>query len=366
MVQRHPQILAVDENHRRVQFGNRCHYCVNSPELHEAVDRLVSAMAGHFGQNPHIIGWQIDNEFNRVCYCDHCRQGFQRYLAGTFGSLEALNERWSTRYWSQTYSAWEQIPIPIGQHNPGLMLAFKHFITHSYSAFQKLQIDLLRRYIPQETWITHNFMGWYDGYDPYQFSQDLDIVSWDWYVGSGHNDYLKSGAAHDQTRGFKRKNFWLMETQPGSVNWSATNNMLDKGEARAMAYHAVAHGADAVLYWQWRSAYGGQEQYHGTLVDASGRPRPFFEEVQQIGGEFSRLSDWVAGSEPKARVAMLYDPDSRWSIGWQRHHQDFDYLDHFQHYYRPLADCPPASQVCWQSWPAWRWKNITPWSTRWR
>ncbi len=337
LVQQYPQILPIDEENRQVQFGNRCHYCVNSPELRDAVCRLVQALAEHFGPNPNVIGWQIDNEFNRVCYCDRCRAAFQGYLANKFSSLEALNERWSTRYWSQTYTSWDQIPIPIGPHNPGLMLEFKRFVTYSYRAFQKLQIDLLRRYIPPAVWITHNFMGWYDGYDPYQLSQDLDMAAWDWYVASGHNDYLKSGAAHDLIRGLKSKNFFVMETQPGSVNWSPVNNVLQKGESRVMVWHAVAHGADGALYWQWRSANGGQEQYHGTLVDPSGQPRPFFEEVRQLGKEFAGVSDLLAGSTPKAKVALIYDPESRWSIGWQRHHRDFDYLAHFHHYYRPVA-----------------------------
>jgi beta-galactosidase len=337
LVAQHPNILAIDEAGRQVQFGNRCHYCVNSPEYHAAVCRLVQAMAERFGRNPSVIGWQIDNEYNRVCYCPRCRAAFQGYLAETYPSLEALNEHWSTRYWSQTYTEWDQIPIPVGNHNPGLMLEFKRFVTHSYRRFQKIQVDLLRQHIPPETWITHNFMGWYDGYDPYLLCQDLDVASWDWYVASGHHDYLKSGAAHDLTRSLKQKNFFLMETQPGSVNWAPVNNMLDQGEGRAMIWHAVAHGADGVLYWQWRSAYGGQEQYHGTLLDASGQPRLFFDEVRQVGQEFARISSLVAGSTPKTRVAMIYDPESRWSISWQRHHQDFDYLQHFEHYYRPLA-----------------------------
>jgi len=144
LVQADPDLLAVDESGRRVQFGNRCHYCVTSPGFHSATRRIVQALAERFGPNPHVIGWQIDNEFNRVCYCPRCQQLFQDYLKETFGSLEALNTHWSTAYWSQTYSAWEQIPIPIGAHNPGLMLAFKHFVTHSYRSYQRLQLDLLR------------------------------------------------------------------------------------------------------------------------------------------------------------------------------------------------------------------------------
>lgn len=337
LVEQYPQILAVDENGRQVQFGNRCHYCVNSEDFHNAVSRLVSAMAAHFGSNSHIIGWQIDNEYNRVCYCDHCRERFQQHLAQQYETLEILNQRWTTRYWSQTYSAWDQIPIPIGYHNPGLMLEFKRFVTQSYCKFQRLQVDELRPHLAPGVWITHNFMGWFDGFDHYQVSADLDMASWDWYVYNGHHDYLTSGATHDLTRGFKRKNFWLIETQPGNVHWTPVNSTLDKGEARAMAWQAVAHGADGVAYWQWRSAYGGQEQYHGTVVEPSGQPRPFYEELQQIGAELATISPLITGSNPKANVAMVNDYDSRWSIRFQPHHKDFDYVTHFNHYYRALA-----------------------------
>ncbi len=337
MVDLHPDILAENENGQRVQFGNRCHYCVNSLEFHDSAFQIVQAMGGHFGSNPSVIGWQIDNEYNRICYCDRCKSLFQQFLADKYASLEQLNRRWTTAYWSQTYSAWEQIPIPIGPHHPSLMLEFKHFITASYRRFQRLQLAALRPHLREGVWTTHNFMGWYGGYDHYEMAADLDLASWDWYIGTGHHDYLSSGAIHDLTRGFKRRNFWLMETQPGHVNWHLKNNSLIKGEALAMAWHAIAHGADAVLYWQWRSALGGQEQYHGTLIDQSGQPRPFYEEAQLLGKQIQSVSGLLAGSKIKSSVAMLNSYDSRWSIEFQRHIDDFDYINHFNHYYRALV-----------------------------
>lgn len=337
LVQQAPDLLALEETGRRVQFGNRCHYCVNSPDMHAASARIAAAMAERFGRDPHVIGWQIDNEYNRVCYCPRCRRLFQEFLAARYGTLAALNAHWSTAYWSQTYDDWSQIPIPVGPHNPGLMLEFQHFVTDSYRRFQRLQIDALRPRLHAGAWITHNFMGWFGGFDHYALAADLDLASWDWYIGTGYHDYLNTGAIHDLTRGFKRKNFWLMETQPGNVNWSTINNSLNRGEARAMAWHAVAHGADAVSYWQWRSAYGGQEQLHGTLVDQSGQPRPFYAEAQQLGRELEAASKVLDGSTVPANVALLADYDSRWSIEWQRHHAEFDYVLHFRDYYRPLA-----------------------------
>lgn len=337
LTQANPDILLVDENGRRVQHGNRCHYCPTSPDMVAAARRIVRAMARHFGENPSVIGWQTDNELGRICYCDRCRRLFQDHLKENYGTLESLNQHWSTAYWSQTYSAWEQIPIPIGGHNPGLMLEWKRFITKANRGFQKVQVDILRKHIQPDVWITHNFMGWHGGFDHYEMSADLDMASWDYYVGTGHHENLGHGIVHDLTRGFKRRNFWVMETQPGYVNWSGVNNSLNKWEARTMAWQAVAHGADGVLYWQWRSALGGQEQYHGTLVDPSGRPRPFYAEVQMIAQEFAKVSDLVNGSTVKTKVALLNDYASRWSIDFQRHHKEFDYVAFFNHFARPLA-----------------------------
>jgi beta-galactosidase len=129
-----------------------------------------------------------------------------------------------------------------------------------------------------------------------------------------------------------------METQPGHVNWSPNNNALNKGEARAMAWQAVAHGADALLYWQWRSAPGGQEQYHGSLIGADGRPRPFYSEAVQIGTEFANAREALAGTAPKNEVAFLYSYDSKWAIDWQKHNSAFGLIGLLYDYYRPLAE----------------------------
>ena len=185
--------------------------------------------------------------------------------------------------------------------------------------------------------MTHNFMGWFDGFDHYEIAADLDIATWDWYIGQGHNNHLSTTAVHDLTRGFKQKNHWVMETQPGTVNWARVNTALNKGEGRTMAYEALAAGADGFLYWQWRSALNGQEQYHGSLVDQSGQPRLFYDEVKQLGQEYKQLSSLVAGSTVKSRIALLNDYESRWSVQWQKHHADFDWVAHFNAYYMPLA-----------------------------
>lgn len=335
LTQRYPDTLLTKPDGRKEEHGNRAHFSFTSPRYRQFCARIAGEMAKRFGANPNVVGWQIDNEYGRTSQDEVTRAQFQQFLKEHYGTLDALNEHWTTAYWSESYTDWNQIPLgPSG--NPGLFLAWKHFITETFRTYQHVQVEAIRAHAPARQFITSNYMGWYDSFDHYVLARELDLVSWDNYVGRGHLDPLKNGIIHDLTRGLKRKNFWLIETQPGFVNWSEVNNALDKGEARAMAWHAVGHGADCISYWQWRSALNGQEQYHGTLVGADGTPVPMYEEAAQLGREFEKVGALFGGTQPVSELAMLHSYDSRWAVNFQRHNRHFDPIELLGSYYRPL------------------------------
>ena len=336
LTQKYPDTLRTGQDGRKARHGNRQQASPTSARYREFCRRIAEQMAGRFGHNPNVIGWQIDNEYGAFSWDDDTHRQFQDWLAKKYGTLDSLNRHWTTEYWSQTYTDWSQIPIgPSG--NPGLDLEFKRFVTDSIRDFQHIQVAAIRA-ASERQFITSNFMGWYDAFDHYVLNEDLDLASWDDYVGSGHLDTIENGMTHDLTRGFKRRNFWVMETQPGFVNWAPVNNALDRGEVREMAWHAIGHGADAVSYWQWRSALNGQEEYHGTLVGADGTPVPLYEEAAQIGREFEQASEALTGTSPVADVAILHSYDSRWAIDAQRHNRNFDPVGLLLSYYKPARE----------------------------
>ena len=337
LTQAHPEVLAIREDGRPEVHGARGHFNPASATYRTYCARIAGALAERFGKHPQVIGWQIDNEYNHVSYDAETLAQWQAWLMAKYGTLDALNSHWTTSYWSQEYTDWSQLPFPLrAGHNPGLTLDWKRFVTDLLRSYQKTQIDAIRQFAEPRQWITHNFMGWFDLFDHYKLCEDLEIASWDNYVGTGHLNYLSNGAAHDLTRGFKRRNFLVLETQPGSVNWAGVNNALDRGEVRCMAWHAVGHGAEVVSYWQWRSALNGQEQYHGCLVAPDGNPRPLYEEVSKLGKEFTSVAKFLRGTTPASEVAILHSYDDRWAINGQRFHKDFDPVEHLLSFYRPL------------------------------
>ena len=347
LTQRYPETLRVEPDGRRVTHGNRAHASSSSPRYREFCRRIAEQMAIRFGHNPNVVGWQIDNEYGYalMSYDEPTRQQFQDWLKEKYKTVGNLNAHWATAYWSQTYDNWQEIPIPIGGHNPGLMLEWKNFTTYVWTSYQQNQIDAIRKHADSRQFTTGNFMGFFDGFDHYTISQSLTFASWDDYVGTGHVDPAYNGLAHDLTRGFKRQNFWVMETQPGAVNWSKLNNFLNRGEARAMAWQAIGHGADDVNYWQWRSPLNGQEEIHGVLVGPDGTPVPFYDEASQAAHEFAKVESAFRDTQPLSQVALLYSYDSHWAIQFQKHTEKYDDVALLKSYYRALRQISQSVDV---------------------
>jgi beta-galactosidase len=197
---------------------------------------------------------------------------------------------------------------------------------------------VLRPLILPTQFITTNIGGlaWSDNWDHYAITADLDLASWDDYVGQGHLDVPKNAMLNDFVRGWKRQNFWVMETEPGSVNWAPINNALWPGETRTLAWQTIGHGADAVLYWQWRSALNGQEQYHGAIVGPDGTPLPIYDEIAKLGRDLELTRNVFAGTSPHAEIAILHDYDSRWAIDYQLFTRDYDQEQVLLRFYTPL------------------------------
>jgi beta-galactosidase len=337
LIESHPEVQPVDIDGHRHRFGNRRHYCPNQPAYHEATERVVDAQARRFGRDRRVIGWQIDNEFGGYCYCNRCRACFHEWLRERYATLEQLNQAWGTAFWSQTYTKWEQIPVPQREPldpNPALALEYRRFMSDSYVRYQSLQATCLRKHT-RDQFLTHNFMGFkFPEIDYGRLAADLDLVSWDNYPGlDPQATHLVAALGADAMRGLKQKKTWVMEQQAGPVGWGTMVSPAPR-QVRLWTYQALAHGAEAVLYFRWRTARFGTEQHWHGILDADGTARRRYRDLQAMSAELGRFGHLLHAASPRADVALIQDYDSRFALQVQPTNEALGYeatvLRHYQ------------------------------------
>jgi beta-galactosidase len=337
LTQKYQDVLRHNEDGLVEEHGNRLQYCFASPHYRAFAREIAEKLAVRYGHNPNVVGWQIDNEISPVSFDDDAKTQFHTWLGARYHTTAALNTRWATAYWSQTYNSFDQVPFHSRNQNPGLLLDFKRFVSDTWVSYVRNQADAMRPHIAKNQFITINSMHWNSRFDHFDMHRQLDMAAWDNYFPEGRYNWAQNALLHDAVRGYKQKNFWLIEAQAGFVNYGAINRTLDPGEMREVAWQAVGHGADALLYWQWRSAPNGQEQYYGTLAGADGEPVPAYAEAKRIGSEFAKAGTALADTTPRADVALIQSYESRWALEFQPHHKNFVPTEEFSAFYLPLV-----------------------------
>ncbi len=337
LVDAHPDILAVDAHGQPRGFGSRRHYCFSSPVYREQTARIVRLMAERYGRHAAVTAWQTDNEYGChdtvLSYSAAARLAFRRWLTARYTHIDALNRAWGTVFWSQCYRAFDEIDLPAGtvtEAHPAHRLDYRRFASDEVVAYNRLQAEIIRAHAPGRP-IAHNFMGFFTEFDHHALSNDLDIASWDSYPIGFTQDradlsdaekqrWLRTGHPdipafhHDLYRGMCKGRWWVMEQQPGPVNWAPWNPAPEDGMVRLWTWQAFGHGAEVVSYFRWRQVPYGQEQMHAGL----NRPDRSLDqggvEATQVGQELQGLRGAapVAGLKVAARVALLFDYDSQW------------------------------------------------------
>ena len=361
MAREYPDVTRVDFEGRRHVFGQRHNSCPNSPAYRRFSVELARRIAERYGAATHpasdiIAAWHVNNEYGGTCYCEHCGSAFRVWLQARYRTLDALNEAWNTTFWSHTFHAWEEIvpPSALSEHWGGPNVTAFQGITLDYLRFSS--DSLLQNFIDEKAAIrqfspglpvTTNFMGMYRPLDYFRWAPHLDFVSWDNYPPDAQS-HARMALTHDLMRGLKGgQPFWLMEQTPSQTACRPFNPVKRPGVMRLWSYQAVAHGADAVLFFQMRQSRGASEKDHGAVITHGGRSDTrVFQEVTGLGEELESLAGEIVGARTHAKVALVFDWDSWWAVeisdGPSRH---VSYQQTLITYYRALFEQNVAVDV---------------------
>ena len=360
LTQKYPEVLMVNDHGVTLSPGTRRFTCPTNSTYRRLSLAVATAMAHAFSATPGVIGWQIDNEFtlgeSARCYCHFCREGFQQWLRAKYLSLDAVNQAWGTVFWSNTYSDFSQIPVPLpsgAPPNPGLALDYDRYQSAANVSFLEQQLTMLRKLCPTHFITTNNVGGLVDTIDMRELYRNLDFVASDNYPGffgiflngpdsgiSAPSEVVASMVAfsHDYSRSVKDgKPFLIMEEQTGKAGQPIFAPQPEPGQLRLWSYQAVAHGAKGINYFRWDTAnFGAEEYWHGMLRHDRSHS-PGFDEIQQTIRELKSLGTDALNARYDADIALCFDSNSDWALTIQPGHPKLKYSAEILSWYGSIA-----------------------------
>ena len=350
LAKKHPDILSEFEGGKKRAFGGRHVYCFNSPHMYAYSEKIIRKLVEHYKDEESIVAWQIDNEIGHegsdVCYCENCQKAFQTYLSKKFaGDMDALNETYGTTFWSQEYNTFDEIPTPsetITTHNPALRQDWERFRSQSIVDFMAFQAKLIKEIAPEAV-VMHDFPGGGLGkhVDYSKVAKTLDQAAY-------NNDPVWGGqkepiAPHeiafalDYIRGLKGENFWITEAIMGAQGHDVTGFLPRSNQAKMWSYQSMAHGADSLMYFRYRGATKGAEQFCYGIIDADNVKRRKFYEVQSFFHDIIKYREAME-APVKNEAAIVYDYDSLASFRIQRQSILLDPAAEMQKFYKAFYD----------------------------
>ncbi len=336
---KYPEVLEVNAAGVLLSPGSRRFTCPTNQRYRELSLAIATAMAKSFADTPGIVGWQIDNELtlgeSQRCYCKSCRAGFQGWLKTRYGTLDALNAAWGTVFWSQTYTEFSQIPVPLPSGalpNPGLALDYDRYQSAANVGFLRSQVPMLRRECPNH-FVTTNNVTAVDVIVQKDLYADLDFVATDNYPGfiaiyaaqsdnglgiSSEQISTVVSWSLDMTRAARQgQPFFVMEQQAGKAGQNFFSPQPEKGQLRLWAYQTVAHGAMGMNFFRWDTANFGAEEYWHGLLNHDRSESTGFREIAETVQEFKSLGADALHADYAAEAALVYDYSSNWALTLQ-------------------------------------------------
>ena len=350
LAKKHPDILSEFEGGKKRAFGGRHVYCFNSPHMYAYSEKIIRELVEHYKDEESIVAWQIDNEIGHegsdVCYCENCQKAFQTYLSKKFaGDMDALNETYGTTFWSQEYNTFDEIPTPsetITTHNPALRQDWERFRSQSIVDFMAFQAKLIKEIAPEAV-VMHDFPGGGLGkhVDYSKVAKTLDQAAYNNYpVWGGQKEPIaphEIAFALDYIRGLKGENFWITEAIMGAQGHDVTGFLPRPNQAKMWSYQSMAHGADSLMYFRYRGATKGAEQFCYGIIDADNVKRRKFYEVQSFFHDIIKYREAME-APVKNEAAIVYDYDSLASFRIQRQSILLDPAAEMQKFYKAFYD----------------------------
>lgn len=322
--------------------------CFDNPVAVEKAERYASALIRCLSAYTNVIGWAVWQEARSVggipltpkqalCWCEHTRQAFIRWLREKYTTLEAANNALLTNY-----GDWQHILPPyllyVNMKQCPLYMEYAHFLCARMGKIAAWKKKLVRANDPKKRPVMcHTVLAMTEAglenqwANEYIIAKEMDCFGISSYPKWGTDAYADNedilalmqplNAARCANEG---KPVWVEELQFGRPGSILERSVEPTGrDLQNWILASIGSNAKGIIGWSYRDESFCLESFNHGILDQSGKPHKWFSAVTEIAPFLERNRSVFAQAQlEKSKTAILINEDN-YLLG---HMADKEYL----------------------------------------
>jgi len=325
LIKKYPEVRPVaDDGTTYPEYGPRPNICRDSSTYKELAEKYIRNIVKHFKDHPALDFWQIDNEpvyppldhttSKDFCHCGFSKEKFIAWAEKKYANIDNLNTLWGTRFWTVQFSSFADISTPKcgiwDAGNPHIFIDWFRFKSDQLGDWLKWEKSVVSNIDSSHKIGTNGFIGVPSRVPDHSIlAQNMDWYGLDIYP-KGNKLTPNELAAHaDLWRSFAwgaGAQFHVTEMQGGpNVRWG-NPSYVTGDEIRIWTHQMIAHGAQAILYHNWRTPLFGSETGGFGILNIDGSRSERLTSIEKTGKEINDIINKLKGYKLESDVAICY------------------------------------------------------------
>lgn len=325
LISKHPEIRPVaDDGTPYPEYGPRPNLCRDSSSYQRYAKRLIENIVKRYSKHTALYMWQMDNEptyppldsttQKDFCHCRSTEMAFRKWAKNEYETIDKLNDKWGTRFWTVQFSSFEEITPPRcgmwDAGNPHIFLDWFRFKSIRLKEHLSWARSIIKAFDKTHKVGTNGFIGICSRVPDHDLlASEMEWYGLDVYPRGNRANSMDLARMLDLWRGYINERdceFHVTELQGGqNVRWGYPGFVEGK-DIRLWTHQTFAHGAKTVLYHAWRTPLFGSETGGFGILKLNGERSERLEKIEQAIKEIDKISYIIDKSNIISRIAIAH------------------------------------------------------------
>jgi len=293
------------------QIGGHPGPCFNNPGALQERKAFFAKAINHLKKHKNLVLWDVwnepelsypqrDGEIDKlVCYCDHCKSEFQKWLENKYKNIETLN-----KVWGRNYQTWNQVEMPKSTGAIKDFVDWREFQGYTMLNEAKWRLAMVKKLDPTSIAYIHvvpNTMQPFNAVttciDDFEVSKYCDVFAATMNNGPYFTPQVMSAG--------QGKICYNVESHINGGSITMHQGVVTLNDLLNDFLPQIGMGIKGFMFWQFRSEILGKEAPSWGLLNLDGSDRVVTKAAEKVGKTLKPYNHKLMKSFPaKVEIAI--------------------------------------------------------------